>query len=39
LTYGYVSIPIWLFELWMVLYLLIIGVRSEKPDMRALAAA
>jgi hypothetical protein len=28
----YVSIPIWVFELWMVLYLLIIGVRTVKPD-------
>ncbi len=31
LTYDYVSIPIWVFELWMVLYLLIIGVRTVKP--------
>jgi hypothetical protein len=29
---GYVSIPIWVFELWMVLYLLLIGVRTIKPD-------
>ena len=29
---GYVSIPIWVFELWMVLYLLLIGVRSVKSD-------
>ena len=29
---GYVSIPIWIFELWMVLYLLLVGVRSVKPD-------
>jgi hypothetical protein len=29
---GYVSIPIWVFELWMVLYLLIIGVKTAKPD-------
>ena len=29
---DYVSIPIWVFELWMVLYLLLIGVRSVKPD-------
>ena len=34
LTYDYVSIPIWLFEVWMVLYLLIIGVRTAKPDVR-----
>jgi hypothetical protein len=38
LTYDYVSIPIWVFELWMVLYLLIIGVRTVKPDVRAPAA-
>ena len=31
---GYVSIPIWVFELWMVLYLLLIGVRTVKPDVR-----
>lgn len=30
---GYVSMPIWVFELWMVLYLLLIGVRTVKPDM------
>jgi hypothetical protein len=36
---GYVSIPIWVFELWIVLYLLIIGVRTVKPDVRAPAAA
>jgi hypothetical protein len=36
---GYVSIPIWVFELWMVLYLLIIGVRSEKLDARIPAVA
>ncbi len=35
---GYVSIPIWVFELWMVLYLLLIGVRTVKPDVRAPAA-
>ncbi|MCE7859255.1 MAG: DUF4386 domain-containing protein [Chloroflexi bacterium CFX2] len=29
---GYVSIPIWVFELWMVLYLLIVGVRTVKSD-------
>jgi len=38
LTYDYVSIPIWVFELWMVLYLLIIGVRTVKLDVRAPAA-
>jgi uncharacterized membrane protein YwzB len=32
---GYVSIPIWAFELWMVLYLLLIGVRTVKPDVHA----
>ena len=32
MTYDYVSIPIWVFELWMVLYLLIIGVRTVKSD-------
>ena len=31
---GYVSIPIWVFELWMVLYLLIIGIRTAKPEVR-----
>lgn len=36
---GYVSIPIWVFELWMVLYLLLIGVRTVKPDVRIPAAA
>lgn len=36
---GYLSIPIWVFELWMVLYLLLIGVRTVKPDVRAPAAA
>lgn len=38
LTYDYVSIPIWIFELWMVLYLLIIGVRTVKPGERLPAA-
>jgi hypothetical protein len=28
---GYVSIPTWVFELWMVLYLLLIGVKTVKP--------
>ena len=37
--HGYVSIPIWIFELWMVLYLLLIGVRTAKPDMRIPAMA
>jgi hypothetical protein len=36
---GYVSIPIWVFELWMVFYLLLIGVRTKMPDVRASAAA
>jgi hypothetical protein len=36
---GYVSIPIWVFELWMVLYLLLIGVRTVKSDVRIPAAA
>jgi hypothetical protein len=36
---GYVSIPIWVFELWMVLYLLLIGVRTVKPDVRTPATA
>lgn len=36
---GYVSIPIWVFELWMVLYLLIIGVRTAKPEVRIPALA
>lgn len=35
---GYVSIPIWVFELWMVLYLLLIGVRTVKPDVRTPAS-
>ena len=37
--HGYLSIPIWVLELWMVLYLLLIGVRTVKPDVRAPAAA
>lgn len=37
--FGYISIPIWIFELWMVLYLLLIGVRTVKPDVRSPAAA
>ncbi len=36
---GYVSIPIWVFELWMVLYLLLIGVRTVKSDVLIPAAA
>jgi hypothetical protein len=36
---GYVSIPIWVFELWMVLYLLLIGVRTVKPDVHIPIAA
>jgi hypothetical protein len=36
---GYVSIPIWVFELWMVLYLLVIGVRTAKPEARIPAEA
>lgn len=28
---SYLSIPIWVFEFWMVLYLLAIGVRAAKP--------
>lgn len=36
---GYVSIPIWVFELWMVLYLLIVGVRTVKPEVRIPAMA
>lgn len=36
---GYVSIPIWVFELWMVLYLLLIGVRTKNPDARIPVAA
>jgi|CXWL01.1.fsa_nt_gi hypothetical protein len=36
---GYLSIPIWVFELWMVLYLLIIGVRTVKQDVHTPAAA
>lgn len=36
---GYVSIPIWIFEFWMVLYLLIIGVRTAKPDIHIPAVA
>ncbi len=31
---GYLKIPISAFELWMVLYLLLIGVRTVKPDVR-----
>ncbi len=37
--HGYVSIPIWVFELWMVIYLLVIGVRTTKPAAHALEAA
>ena len=36
---GYLSIPIWVLELWMVLYLLLIGVRTVKPDVRTPVAA
>ena len=36
---GYVSIPLWVFELWMVLYLLLIGIRTTKPDARIPAMA
>jgi len=36
---GYVSIPIWIFELWMLLYLLLIGVRTVKSDARIPVAA
>ena len=36
--HGYLSIPIWVFELWMVLYLLLIGVRIVKPDVDPLVA-
>jgi hypothetical protein len=32
--HGYLSIPIWVVELWMVLYLFLIGVRTVKPNMR-----
>lgn len=35
---GYLSTPIWVFELWMVLYLLVIGVRTVKPGVRTSAA-
>jgi hypothetical protein len=38
IIHGYLSIPIWVFELWMVLYLLLIGVRTVKPDVRTPAA-
>jgi hypothetical protein len=34
IIHGYLSIPIWVFELWMVLYLFLIGVRTVKPDAR-----
>ena len=37
--HDYLSIPIWIFELWMVLYLLIIGVRTVKPELHTSAAA
>jgi Domain of unknown function (DUF4386) len=36
---GYLGIPIWVLELWMVLYLLLIGVRTVKPDVRTPVAA
>src|SRR5512139_1841583 len=36
---GYVSIPIWVFELWMVLYLLILGVKTVKPAIHITAVA
>jgi len=34
ISQNYLSIPIWVFELWMVLYLLVIGVRTAKPGVR-----
>jgi hypothetical protein len=36
---NYVSIPIWVFELWMVLYLLLVGVRTVKQDVYTPVAA
>ena len=36
--HGFVSIPPAIAEIWMVGYLLVIGVRSVKPDQRMLAA-
>jgi hypothetical protein len=37
--HDYLSIPIWIFELWMVLYLLIIGVKTVKSDVSTPTAA
>ncbi|HOU13150.1 MAG TPA: DUF4386 domain-containing protein [Anaerolineae bacterium] len=37
--HSYLSIPIWIFELWMVLYLLLIGVRAVKPGVNTQATA
>jgi len=36
---SYLSIPIWVFELWMVLFLLLIGVRTAQPNAPIPAAA
>jgi hypothetical protein len=36
---SYLSVPIWVFELWIVLYLLVIGVRTAQPNRPILAAA
>lgn len=36
---SYLSMPIWVFELWIVLYLLLFGVRSAKPNGPILAEA
>jgi hypothetical protein len=37
--HGYFGIPMWVFEGWMVLYLLIIGVRAVKQDVHTPGAA
>lgn len=37
--HGYFGIPMWVFEGWMVLYLLIIGVRTVKQDVHTPVAA
>lgn len=36
---GYLGIPIWVFELWMVLYLLLFGVRTARPNVPIPATA
>jgi hypothetical protein len=37
--HSYITIPSAIAEIWMVGYLLVIGVKTKKPDERILAAA